>query len=60
MTHRQFVEINFIVLAKTENAIFYDAYGELCCEINGTPVLCNSVEEFHELVEFFGDEDFSE
>ena len=58
MTHRQFIENNFEVLAKTENAIFFSAYGELCCEINGQSIDCNTVEEFFELVEFFDNETF--
>jgi hypothetical protein len=58
MEHRAFIKANFKVLAETENAIFFDAYGELCCEINGVAVACESVEEFYELVEFFGDETF--
>lgn len=33
MTHTQFIKSNFKVLAETDNAIFFDAYGELCCEI---------------------------
>lgn len=60
MTHRDFIKGNFEVLAETENAIFFDAYGEKCCEINGVSVDCASVEEFNELVEFFGDETFEE
>ena len=58
MTHLQFIKANYIVLAETENAIFFKADGELCCEINGVSVDCESVEEFYELVEFFGDETF--
>ena len=60
MTHTQFIKANFKVLAETENAIFFDAYGELCCEINGVVFDCESVEEFYELVEQFGDETFEE
>lgn len=60
MTHREFVKGNFEVLAETENAIFFLAYGEKCCEINGVSVDCATVEEFNELVEFFGDETFEE
>lgn len=58
MTHRQFIESNFDVLAKTENAIFFSAHGELCCEINGQSVDCHTVDEFFELVDFFGNETF--
>lgn len=61
MTHREWIKKEFKVLAETPNAIFFEAYGgELCCEINGLPVLCNSVMEFYALVEFYGDDDFSE
>lgn len=59
MTHTEFIKANYEVLAETENAIFFVALGEKIAEINGEPFLCNSVEEFNELVEFFGDEDFS-
>ena len=60
MEHRAFIKANFKVLAETENAIFFDAYGELCCEINGASFRCESVEEFYELVEQFGDDSFEE
>ena len=60
MTHIQWIRSKFEVLAEKGNSIFFVAYGEKCAEINGTPFLCNSVEEFWELVEFFGDEDFRE
>ena len=60
MTHRQFIKSNFTVLAETANAIFFEAYGEKCCEINGAEFACDSVEEFHELVEFYGDNTFEE
>ncbi len=60
MEHRAFIKANFKVLAETENAIFFDAYGQLCCEINGASFHCESVEEFYELVEQFGDETFEE
>lgn len=58
MTHKTFIKANFNVLAETENAIFFEAYGEKTAEINGQPFNCGSVEEFHDLVEFFGDETF--
>jgi hypothetical protein len=60
MTHTQFIKSNFKVLAETDNAIFFDAYGELCCEINGASFHCESVEEFYEMVELFGDDSFEE
>lgn len=58
MTHREFIKSSFTVLAETENAIFFEAYGEKVAEINGQPFNCDSVAEFHELVEFWGDETF--
>lgn len=60
MTHTQFIKSKFEVLAETENAILFRAYGELCCEINGQEFACSSVEEFYEMVEQFGDDDFAE
>ena len=60
MTHTQFIKSNFKVLAETDSAIFFDAYGELCCEINGASFHCESVEEFYEMVELFGDDSFEE
>lgn len=60
MTHREFIQSAFNILAETENAIFFEACGELCCEINGAQFDCNSVEEFHELVEFFGSDTFED
>ena len=60
MTHMDFIRKNFTVLAETANAIFFNANGEKVAEINGQPFNCDSVEEFHELVEFWGDETFEE
>ena len=60
MTYMDFIRANFKSLAETENAILFDADGELCCEINGKQFDCYSVEDFYELVEFFGDETFEE
>lgn len=60
MTHREFIKANFTVLAETENSILFDAYGEICCEINGEPFNCSTIEEFYDLVEFYGDETFEE
>ena len=60
MTHLVFVKANYKVLAETENAILFDAHGEICCEINGEEFDCSSVEEFYDLVDFFGDEIFEE
>ena len=60
MKYMDFIRANFKILAVTENAILFDADGELCCEINGKQFDCYSVEDFYELVEFFGDETFEE
>lgn len=58
MTHREFIKANFKVLAETQNAIFFDADGEKVAEINGKTFDCETVEEFHELVDFWGNETF--
>ena len=60
MKYMDVIRANFKILAETENAILFDADGELCCEINGKQFDCYSVEDFYELVEFFGDETFEE
>lgn len=60
MTHTEYIKSNFKVLAETTNAIFFEAYGEKCCEINGTEFACRSIEEFYEMVELFGDDTFEE
>ena len=58
MTHREFIKANFKVLAETQNAIFFDADGEKVAEINGEVFDCETVEEFYELVDFWGNETF--
>lgn len=58
MTHREFIKSNFKVLAETDNAIFFDANGEKVAEINGHPFDCETVKDFYELVNFWGDETF--
>lgn len=58
MTHEDFIRANFKVLAETKNAIFFDADGEKVAEINGETFDCETVEEFYELVDFWGDETF--
>lgn len=60
MTHRAFIKANFKVLAESPNGIFFEAYGEKCCEINGAEFTCRSVEEFQDLVELWGDDTFEE
>ena len=62
MTHREWLHsAEFEVIAETENAIYFKSLvtGEEVAEINGEPFDCHSVEEFNELVEFWGDEDFA-
>jgi hypothetical protein len=59
ITHRQYIESTFEVLAKTAKSIYFIACGEECCEINNTEFDCHSVEEFYELVEMFENEDLS-
>jgi hypothetical protein len=58
MTHLEFIKSNFKVIAEIGNSIFFDADGELIAEINGHTFDCDSVEEFQELVEMFGNETF--
>ena len=58
MTHEDFIRTNFKVLAETKNAIFFDADGEKVAEINGKTFDGETVEEFYELVDFWGDETF--
>lgn len=60
MTHREFIKRNFTVLAETENAIFFDAYGDKIAEVNGGTFPCKTVKEFYDYVEFFEDETFEE
>lgn len=60
MTHMQFIKSHYDVLAESGESVLFLACGEMCAEINGVPHSCDSVEEFWELVEFFGDEDFSQ
>jgi hypothetical protein len=60
MTHIAFIKAHFKVLAETENAILFEACGEICCEINGEEFNCSTVEDFYDLVDFFGDETFEE
>ena len=60
MTHIEFIKSTYTILAETTNSILFEAEGEICCEINGVSFDCNSIEEFYDLVEFFGDETFEE
>ena len=43
-----------------DSAIYYVDHGTGYAEINGADFLCDSVEEFHELVAMFASEDFRE
>jgi hypothetical protein len=56
----QFIKSRFDVLAESGESVLFLACGEMCAEINGVPFSCDSVEEFWELVESFGNEDFSQ
>lgn len=60
MTHEQFIKSKFKVIAETDNAILFEAYGELCCEINGAEFACSSKEEFWAMVELFSNDNFAE
>ena len=44
MMHIEFIKANFTILAEAENAILFDADGEICCEINGKQFDCSTVE----------------
>ena len=43
-----------------DSAIYYKEHGVGYAEINGADFSCDSVEEFHEMVEMFAGEDFRE
>lgn len=43
-----------------DSAIYYIDHGRGYAEINGASFSCNSVAEFIEMVEMFGEDDFSE
>lgn len=60
MTHREYIKKFFTVLAETDNAIFFEAYGVKVAEINHASFYCSSIEEFWEMVEFFGNDTFEE
>lgn len=62
MTHYEFILSNFTILVQDDksHSVLFVAYGETCCEINGQPMACSSIEEFWELVEFFKGETFEE
>lgn len=49
-----------VVKVVDDKAIFYYEDGFGYAEINGASFSCSSVEEFDEMVEQFGDDDFSE
>lgn len=59
MTHREFIENNFKVLASTEKSILFEAYGEVVAEIGGATFDCKTVEDFYQTIEVVG-EDFEE
>lgn len=43
-----------------DSAIYYIDHGRGYAEINGADFSCCSVEEFHEMVEMFGEDTFQE
>lgn len=43
-----------------DSAIYYIDHGRGYAEINGADFSCGSVEEFHEMVEMFGEDTFQE
>lgn len=53
--HLNFIRATFPVFAENEVGIFFEACGEKIAEINGASFDCESVEQFHELCEEFGD-----
>jgi len=59
MTHREFIENNFKILASTEKSILFEAYGEVVAEIGGETFDCKTVEDFYQTIEAIG-EDFEE
>lgn len=59
MTHREFIENNFKVLASTKKSILFEAYGEVVAEIGGATFDCKTVKDFYDTIEVVG-EDFEE
>lgn len=59
MTHREYIENNFNVLASTKKSILFEAYGEIVAEIGGATFDCKTVEDFYQTIEAVG-EDFEE
>lgn len=49
-----------VVKVVGDSAIYYIDGGRGYAEINGADFSCGSVEEFDEMVEMFGDDDFQE
>ena len=64
MTHIEFLTTSELVKihAIRGNAVYFTdlCSGEGYAEINGGTWPCSSIEEFEELVEFFGEDDFSD
>lgn len=62
MTHFNWIRSQFMVLAQDEKSksILFEAYGEICCEINGQPFDCKTRKEFYTLVDEFKGENFAE
>lgn len=49
-----------VIAVVGDKAIYYKDHGRGYAEINGASFSCGSVEEFHEMVEMFGEDNFSE
>ena len=55
--HFAFILDTFGILAVDEatESVLFVADGEICCEISGMDFSCSTKQEFHELVEMFGE-----
>lgn len=62
MTHYEFILNSFCIVDQDDESqsVLFIAYGELCCEINGKPFACSTIEEFWEMIEMFKGETFEE
>lgn len=60
MPNFELIEKYCKVLAKTDKAILYRDGGRTIADINGASFTCNDVVEFYQMIELFGDDNFSE
>lgn len=60
MTHREFIRNTYEVIAETDKGIYYkeDQYHGYC-EINGGTWPCYSLEQFRQLLEDVGEDDYT-